>query len=47
VAGTDAQVEALSRTHYLYGLDATPPPPQEATDENDELARIVCSEATA
>ena len=40
-----ALLEALSRAYHVYGLDVAPATRQEGVDANDELARIVCSEA--
>jgi hypothetical protein len=40
-----ALVDALSRVYHLYGLDVAPPSRREAVNENEDLARVVCSEA--
>jgi hypothetical protein len=38
-------VEALSQAYHLYGLEITQPRVGSAGEDNDELPRIVCSEA--
>jgi len=38
-------VEALSQAYHLYGLETTQPRVGSAGEDNDELPRIVCSEA--
>lgn len=41
----EALVEVLSDAHTVYGLDAATPTSTITKDENDDLPRIVCSEA--
>jgi hypothetical protein len=38
-------VDALSQAYHLYGLEAVQPQAKSAGEGNDELPRIVCSEA--
>jgi hypothetical protein len=38
-------VDALSQAYHLYSLEAVQPRAQSAGEGNDELPRIVCSEA--
>jgi hypothetical protein len=38
-------LDALSQAYHLYDLQAAPSPQADAGEENDDLPRIVCSEA--
>jgi len=40
-----ALLDALSKVYHLYGLDIEQPHRSRESEENDELPRIVCSEA--